>query len=154
MSQLKLNLSERDTANQKALDNPQPGDYWQEMFCPYFIVVEADNKNDKYTVLSCMGGPDSFNRKDEPNARKDIDGATWCFDFGKSMTVNRAWIERAVKYDSIDGFVADVVQSEKTESIVQGWREFKRLDLRRRIDELEEEYEKYTGWKYLKEGIK
>jgi hypothetical protein len=35
-----------------------------------------------------------------------------------------------------------------------GWREFKRQDLRRRIDELEIEYEEFTGWKYLKEGIK
>lgn len=149
-----MDLKERDLQNHKALLNPQPGDYWQEMFCPYFIVVEADNKNDKYTVLSCMGGPDSFNRKHEPNARKDIDGASWCFDYGKSMVVNRAWIERAVRYESIDGFVADVVQSEKTKAIVLGWREFKRQDLRRRIDELEAEYEEFTGWKYLKEGIK
>ena len=146
-------LTKQQLANHESLLKPSAGDYWNEMFCPYFIVVEADHDNDNYTVLSCMGGPNSFNRKEEPNARVEhSDG--WSFDYSKSMIVNRAWMERAVRYDTIDGFVADVVNSEKTRSIVAEWREYKRQTMLKQIEKLEEEYEKFTGWKYLKEGIK
>lgn len=140
---------EQKLKNHSALLNPRPGDYWQEMFCPYFIVVDVLGND--ITVLSCMGGPNSFNRKHEPNARKEVDGSSWCFDYGKSMVVDRAWIERAVRYESIDGFVADVVRSEKTESIVQQWRDFKQKDLRRQINELEQQWQEFTGWSALKE---
>lgn len=141
---------EQELKNHQSLLNPQVGDYWHEMFCPYFIVVDIEG--DKYRVLSCMGGPNSFNRKDEPNARKEIDSATWCFDYGKSMLVDRAWIEKAVLYGTIDGFVADVVNSEKTQTIAQEWRKFMGMEIKRRIQELQDEYEKFTGWKYLKEN--
>ncbi len=143
--------SEQNQKNQQALDNPQPGDYWNEMFCPYFVVVDVKGKD--ITVLSCMGGPDSYNRKDEPNARKQVDSNHWTFDYSKSMVVDRAWMEKAVKYGTIDGFVADVVQSEKTERIAQEWRNWKQKEMRRQIKELEAEWEKFTGWKYLKEEI-
>ena len=136
--------------NQEALNNPQPGDYWNEMFCPYFIVVDV--KDLKYTVLSCMGGPDSYDRKDEPNAKIDIkDG--WGFDYSKSMVVDRAWIEKAVKYGNIEGFVADVVRSDKTERIVQEWRNWVQQDMRQKIQAMEAEWEQFTGWKYLKETV-
>lgn len=118
----------QDLKNIDALDNPQPGDYWQEMFCPYFIVVDADKEEDSYTVLSCMGGPDSYNRKDEPCAKiEHKDG--WSFDYSKSMKVNHAWIEKAVKYGSINGFVADVIRSDKTRSIAEGWQQHRVQEL-------------------------
>jgi len=140
----------QDLANLKALANPQPGDYWHERFCPYFIVV--DREGDKFRVLSCLGGSNSFTRKDELNAKiESKDG--WYFDYSKSMLVDHEWIRRTVRYESIDGFVADMVQSEKTARIVQEWREHKRLTMLKEIERLEEEYEKFTGWKYLKEGI-
>lgn len=142
----------REIANLKSLTNPQPGDYWHEMFCPYFIVVNVE-EGDKFRVLSCLGGPNSWDRKDEPNARVDVkDG--WHFDYSKSMLVDREWIRKTVTYSSIEGFVADVVQSEKTERIVQEWRKWKQQELRSQIKELEEQWEKFTGWKYLKEEIK
>lgn len=146
-----LSLNKQDQKNQQALDNPQPGDYWNEMFCPYFVVVDVKGKD--ITVLSCMGGPDSYNRKDELNARKEVDSGYWTFDYSKSMVVDRAWMEKAVKYGTIDGFVADVVQSEKTERIAQEWRNWKQKEMRRQIKELEAEWEKFTGWKYLKEEL-
>ncbi len=142
----------QDLKNHKALLNPQPGDYWNEMFCPYFIVVNVEGPD--ITVLSCLGGPHSYNRQHEINAKIEVDGSHWAFDYGKEMIVDRAWIEKAVRYDTIDGFVADVVQSEKTERIVQEWRNYKQQDLRRQIKELEAKWEKFTGWKYLKEDIK
>jgi len=144
-------IKEQDLRNQKALVNPQPGDYWHEMFCPYFVIVNKEG--DKFRVLSCLGGPESFTRKDELNARIEVDSGHWGFDYSKSMLVDHEWIRKTVTYESIDGFVADVVQSEKTARMVQEWREHKRLTMLEEIERLEEEYEKFTGWKYLKEGI-
>jgi hypothetical protein len=142
---------EQNSKNQKALDAPRPGDYWQEMFCPYFVVVDV--KDDQYTVLSCMGGPNSYTRKDEPNARIEIDKGHWGFDYSKSMIVDRAWIERAVKYGSIDGFVADVINSDKTQRIVTEWRHHKQQMIKDEIRRLQSEWEEFTGWKYLKEEV-
>ena len=136
--------------NQKSLDNPRIGDYWQEMFCPYFLVVDV--KNEDITVLSCLGGPDSYNRKHEPNAKIYLkDG--WTFDLSKSMVVNREWMTRAVKYESIEGFVADVGNSEKTVKIAMEWRDYTQKQIRNKITELEKQWEEFTGWAKLKDGI-
>ena len=125
----------QDARNLDALENPQAGAYWQEMFCPYFIVVDADKEKDSFTVLSCMGGPDSFNRKDELNAKINTkDG--WKFDYSKSMKVNHAWIKRAVKYGSIDGFVADVIRSDKTRSVAEGWAQHRVGELMKELRSL------------------
>ncbi len=137
--------------NEYALTNPRPGDYWQEMFCPYFVVVEV--KGSKVTVLSCLGGPNSYNRKDEPNAKIEIDKGHWGFDYSKSMIVDREWIAKAVKYGTIDGFVADVGRSEKTMRIVTEWRDWVQKDLKNQIKMLQSQWEEFTGWKYLKEVV-
>ena len=120
--------------NREALKNPKPGDYWQEMFCPYFIVT-AVSGND-ITVLSCFGGPNSFSRKDETNAKVDNKDGTWSFDYSKHMVVDREWIEKAVKYSTIDNFVADVVRSEKKLVIVKEWKQFHAERLLKELKEL------------------
>ena len=134
--------------NQESLNNPRIGDYWQEMFCPYFLVVDV--KGDDITVLSCLGG--TYTRKHELNAKIDTkDG--WTFDLSKSMVVNREWMTKAVKYESIEGFVADVGNSEKTVKIAMEWRDYKQKQIRNKITELEKQWEEFTGWTYLKDGI-
>ena len=138
-------------ANQKAFDNPRIGDYWSEHFCPYFIIVDIND--DKYTVLSCLGGPNSFTRKDELNAKIEVDSGHWTFDLSKSMVVNRQWITKAVKYESIDSFVADVINSEKTQTIVSEWREFKGKQILKQIENLQNEYLQFTEWNTLKKEI-
>lgn len=140
---------EQQEQNRRALVNPQPGDYWHEMFCPYFVVV--DRRDDDITVLGCLGSPNSHNRKDQPNAKIDHPDGTWSFDYSQSMTVDRAWIERAVRYESIDGFVADVVNSERTRAIVSEWRDHYQLGLLEQIEQIKTQWEQFTGWKYLKE---
>lgn len=137
--------------NWLALNSPRPGDYWHEMFCPYFIVVNVED--DKFRVLSCLGGPTSFTRKNETCARIDNGDGTWSFDPSKSMLVDQEWIHKTVCYDQIDGFVADVVHSEKTMAIVQEWRNWHQKNLRQQIKMLEEEWERFTGWQYLKEDF-
>ena len=137
----------QDLANQKALAFPQIGDYWHEMFCPYFVIVNKEG--DKYRVLSCLGGPKSFTRKDELNAQIQVDNGHWGFDYSKSMLVDHEWIRRTVTYESIDGFVADVVRSEKTQLIVTEWRDWYQRDMRRKIDQLEQQWADFTGWTAL-----
>ena len=135
--------------NQQALDNPRPGDYWHERFSPYFVIVNQEG--DQFRVLSCMGGPHHYLRKDELCARIEIDRDHWGFDYSKSMLVDHEWIRRAVTYGSIDGFVADVVRTEKTQLIVTEWRNWRQKEIRKQIQALESEWEQFTGWKYLKE---
>ena len=140
---------QRKLQNQQALDNPQPGDYWHERFSPYFVIVNREG--DQFRVLSCMGGPHHYLRKDELCARIEIDRDHWGFDYSKSMLVDHEWIRRAVTYGSIDGFVADVVRTEKTQLIVTEWRNWRQKEIRKQIQALESEWEQFTGWKYLKE---
>ena len=140
-----MDYEKQKIQNQESLDNPRIGDYWQEMFCPYFLVVDV--KNDDITVLSCLGG--IYTRKHEPNARIDVNGG-WTFDLSKSMVVNREWMSRAVKYESIEGFVADVGNSEKTVKIAMEWRDYKQKQIRNKITELEKQWEEFTGWSLLK----
>lgn len=140
-----MDYEKQKKQNQESLDNPRIGDYWQEMFCPYFLVVDV--KNDNITVLSCLGG--LYTRKHELNAKIDLkDG--WTFDLSKSMVVNREWMSRAVKYESIEGFVADVGNSKKTVKIAMEWRDYKQKQIRNKITELEKQWEEFTGWGILK----
>ena len=100
-------------------------------------------------MLSCMGGPHHYLRKDELNARIEIDKNHWAFDYSKSMLVDREWIRRAVTYGSIDGFVADVVRTEKTQLIVTEWRDWYQRDMRKKIEQMEQQWADFTGWTAL-----
>jgi len=102
--------------NQQALQAPLVGDYWHEMFHPYFIIVQADPLANEYTVLSCL------RREGEPRAYIDNNDGTWCFDYSKSFTVDWDWIKDNVCYKNVEGFVADVVRKEKYMSIVKEWQ--------------------------------
>jgi hypothetical protein len=142
---MNIDYEERKVRNQQGLDDPKIGDYWQEMFCPYFLVVDV--KGNDITVLSCLGG--TFTRKDEPCAKiESKDG--WTFDLSKYMVVDRTWMVKAVKYDSIEGFVADVGNSEKTVKIAMEWRDYKQKQIRKQIKDLEKEWNNFTGWGALK----
>ena len=132
--------------NKEALANPKPGDYWHEMFSPYFLVV-AKAKNDKFIVLSCLGG--SHLRPNEPNARINSVGG-WYFDYSKSMAVDRDWMTKAVTYQNSPGFAADVVRdSEKYLSIVNEWRDHTSKKMQKQIALLQKEWEEFTGWAEL-----
>ena len=143
-----MDYEKQKIQNQESLDNPRIGDYWHERFSPYFVVVNREG--DQFRVLSCMGGPHHYLRKDELNARIEIDRDHWTFDYSKSMLVDHEWIRRAVTYGSIDGFVADVVRTEKTQQIVTEWRDYKQKQIRNKITELEKQWEEFTGWSLLK----
>ena len=122
--------------NTDAVVTPKVGDYWHEMFCPYFIIVHIKDK--KYTVLSCLSHPGrSDYRKDEPYARIDNNDGTWSFDYSKSMVVSQEWIVKAVTYQdsATSGCCASVVNTPKTQEIVDEWRNYRAMQL---LDELKE----------------
>lgn len=114
-----------DLANQNAVDNPEPGDYWHEMFCPYFMVVKVDG--DDITILSCMDRNDPLHY-----AKVDNKDGTWSFDYAKHMVVDKDWIQDKVTYKSIPGFVATV--SKGHDKLVDEWKEFHRERLQTELE--------------------
>ena len=118
---------EQQRRNQAALDNPQPGDYWHEMFCPYFLVVHVDG--DKITVLNCI---DTYG----PSARTPVEDG-WIFDVSKSMVVDQNWMAKRVQYGVISGFVADVVQGkENLQAVVNAWIKYRGQQLVKELQSL------------------
>lgn len=104
---------EQDALNDQAVAMPEPGDYWHEMFCPYFLVVHV--RDDQITVLSAM------HRPGEPHARVNHDDGTWSLDMDQYMVVDRAWILNRVRYKNIADYVADVVRSDRNRAWAQQW---------------------------------
>lgn len=124
--------------NQLAVTNPQPGDYWHEMFCPYFLVVAVDG--DDITVL------DFISKDPAKNARvNDSFGGYWEIDYSRARIVNRDWIKHVVSYNTIPGFVADVVRNDVWRARADEWRIHE-------CDRLKAQWEKLSGWTALKEA--
>lgn len=109
-----MNYNDRDILNRDALIDPHIGDYWHEMFVPYFVIVDIED--DVYTVLNFI--------RSKPNCAYIDNGDTWSIDFSKSIKVDKEWIERTVKYSSMDKFVAFVERNQRWTMIAQDWREY------------------------------
>lgn len=130
--------------NEEALAEPRVGDYWHEMFCPYFCIVNI--KDDKYFILNFM------DRDSEYCAKIENHDGTWSIDYSKTMVVNHAWIKSKVTYQTIPGFVADVVRNEgRGNTITSDWRDFTQKKMRQQIEDLTNEWEEFTGWSILKD---
>ena len=81
---------QRDARNRMRIADPQPGDYWHEMFSPYFVVIEREG--DK--VLIC-------------DKRKTM-GDGWTFDLTACRYMTIAELRHEVTYGTMpDKFVAD-----------------------------------------------
>lgn len=125
---MSYNHAEQQRINLEAMLEPQPGDYWHEMFCPYFLVVQV--KGAAITILNCLPHRGV-------SARKPVDDNHWMFDVSQSMVVDQAWIEKLVRYDSIDGFVADVSRgSERNQAVVNEWIQHRGQQLVQELQEL------------------
>jgi hypothetical protein len=116
----------RQKLNDTAMFLPEPGDYWHERFCPYFLVVASNPITNQYTILSCIS---------EPKAKFDSDNG-WSFDYSKHQVVDHAWIKKHVTYSNIPGFVADVVRNDKFKTIVKEWKQFHAQRLLKELKEL------------------
>lgn len=81
----------RNERNAARIANPQPGDYWHEMFCPYFVVVAVDGD----CILIC-------------DKKVDVDAEHWTFDLTACRYATLAELRRRVTYETMpDSFVAD-----------------------------------------------
>jgi hypothetical protein len=85
------NREDRNAVNEKHCANPEPGDYWNEMMCPYFV------------VLSRIGNHVIVYQK-----RKDAGPNHWTWDTDNPEMMSLDQLRKKVTYDSIPGFVADV----------------------------------------------
>lgn len=125
---MSYNRKEQEQLNESAATDPRPGDYWHEMFCPYFMVMQA--KGDEITILNCLPHRGV-------SARKAVDAGSWTFDVSKSMVVNREWINQLVRYERIDGFVADVSRgSERNQAVVDEWIRYRSGQLIKELKDL------------------
>jgi hypothetical protein len=94
--------------NQEHFDNPTVGDYWQEMFCPYFIVLEIV---DSSWFWIC-------------DERKAVDSNHWTWDLENSKIVSKKYFDR-VKYDPTNNkFMADVIVRQNC-PFSKSWNELK-----------------------------
>lgn len=85
-------IYEREVRNQTAFAHPSPGDYWNEMMVPYFVVLDVlDNGN----LIIC-------------DKREDLHDH-WTWDFAKAKEVPREYMKR-VQYKNSPGFVASVAK--------------------------------------------
>lgn len=79
------NHEKQQVLNLEYATNPQPGDYWEDMFCPVLLVLEV--KNDKVTIVS---------------KTKEVDQFHWSWDFDKVqvLTVQELIDKLSYSYDS------------------------------------------------------
>jgi hypothetical protein len=111
-----MSYAERQERNALHIEKPMPGDYWHEMFCPYHVVLAAD---DEYVTIC-----------DKKIDLKD----GWTFDLSETKQITHLEHRNIVTYTSMrDKFVADVVPNSKLMPAVQEWRDNKREELLKQI---------------------
>ena len=104
---------EQKLLNEKHFNYPEIGDYWHEMFCPYFIVL--DIFQDKFWIC---------------DIRKEVDKDHWTWDLEKSKLVDKSYFNR-VKYDTVLsnnrslGFIADVIVRGENNPFVEEFKKIK-----------------------------
>lgn len=98
-----MNMTDWTNINKEAFNDPKPGDFWHEMFCPYFVVLA--NHGDE--LIICEYG-------------KPMPGNHWTWDLTKAKAVPKSYME-CVKYQSIEGFVADVSRTQYW--AVEAWKD-------------------------------
>lgn len=99
----------RHDRNEARIATPRPGDYWHEMFCPYFVVVAVDGDD----IVIC-------------DKTLDVDDSHWTWDLHRCRYATKAELRRRVTYETMpDKFVADCADGRHewvidAERIVQG----------------------------------
>jgi hypothetical protein len=74
---------EHEALNNEHALNPQPGDYWVEMFCGICIVLSVS----PLAVLLCR-------------TKKDVDRYFWAWDLDKTEIMSREEFNRWLRYKS------------------------------------------------------
>lgn len=80
------NPTNQNEINNFHLRNPKPGDYWQEMFCPVCVVIDAS----EFAVTIC-------------ETKKDVDdGQYWTWDVSQLKTMSHYDFRKKLCYTSED----------------------------------------------------
>ena len=109
---------ERQVLNQKHIENPQPGDFWHEMFAPYHVVLAVTDSH----VIIC-------------DKKVSVDSHHYTFDMSETKTISHLEHRDLVTYKTMrDKFVADVVPNSKLMSMVQEWRDEKLKQLQTEME--------------------
>lgn len=129
---LSKNEQDREYMNNLHSLTPEVGDYWHEMFSPYFLVVKVKlgKAENKYVILSCIEDKENGVKKAKVEGK---DG--WSFDYDKHSEVTQKWIYEKVTYSSSIGFVADVSVSDKWLKVVGEWAQHHRERLMKEMEE-------------------
>jgi hypothetical protein len=116
-------IAARDEINRIAMESPTPGDYWHEMFCPIFLVLESN----EYGVLV-----------QEKMKKVGHDQSEWDYSAGqKAMT--------HVQFRRICSYSTDVVLNHR-EGFISDYNEFKQTDNQKypaKLPTNRAEYEKF-----------
>lgn len=82
---------EQEQLNREHVKKPQVGDFWHEMFCPYFLVVEVT----KHGIIVL-------------DKTKPVDEGHYTFDEKQPKVMTLDDLYKAVTYETMrDKFVAD-----------------------------------------------
>src|SRR5690349_9556396 len=72
--------------DEKYVADPQPGDFWHEMYSPYCVVIDVDKK--RGVVWICQ-------------KKKDVDADHWTWDLDTVEKVSMGMFKGIVKYANV-----------------------------------------------------
>ena len=117
-------MSRNDPRNQASIENPSVGDYWEERFTPYFLILDV--QGDKITLVSAFAWPAEESTFGLPvlAAKQYVSDESygWTWDLTKYSVVSKEWIADRVMYKHFPGFVADVHNAAMVD-FIQHWQE-------------------------------
>lgn len=87
----KIGTKAYEAINEQHCADPQVGDYWHEMLCPYLVVLGRIGAQ----LIVCQ-------------TRKDVDRDHWTWDLTKLEFMTLTELRQRVTYGTMPGFVADV----------------------------------------------
>lgn len=101
-----MNYDSQAELNKEHLVNPVAGDYWHEMFSPYFLVMKNLGNGELVICDSIIDYTEG-----------------WAFNIYEARTIKHEDLAAWVTYQRIDGFVADVMISKKRHSLLDSWQD-------------------------------
>ena len=80
---MRISWEEQHALDAEHADDPQPGDYWEEMFCGICVVLAVDDG----AVTLCR-------------TKKDVDSESWTWDLAKRESMRLLAFSKWLHYQS------------------------------------------------------
>lgn len=94
---MKIGILNKRKIMMKQLIDPQPGDYWHEMFSPFCLVVGRQGE----TVQIY-------------HERINVDKGYWSWNPETLKSISLSEFKKNLSYNTIDGFHSDVIRNSKS----------------------------------------